>query len=506
MVMRVTNQTQQKNALDNIFRITEDLFNAQKEITSGKRIHKPSDDPAGIRDTLMLRTNIKQIKQFGRNINGNQVFLQTGDAALGSIGVSLIRAKEISMVELGGLSTSETRGYAKAELQNIISTVLQAANTKAKNMFIFSGTNVRTTPFEISASGAVYKGNTDSYTIQVAEDTNVKINQPGSDVLGTDLNPDLNTSTLVSQLNGGTGISAGSFSITDRAGNSGNVTVSNNMTLEMVISAISNVSTNITASINSSANGITITDTSSLIKQSLTVSEISGGTTATDLGVLGKKDGNIEGTDLNATLSTLTLISELNDGQGLALKDINIMNGAASGTVSLSSATTISGVINLINGAGLNVTASINSAGNALQVISNNSSTVAVAGNIGADTTAEDLGLGGGKNVINTVIKLKQAMEKDDTFGILASLNNLDSGLVSILEARAILGATARRMETTETNHQQDIVNQNEQIANIEGADLVEAASEFAAMEAALQASLSSTARIIQPSLLDFLR
>ena len=152
--------------------------------------------------------------------------------------------------------------------------VLQAANTKAKNMFVFSGTNVRTTPFEISASGAVYKGNTDSYTIQVAEDTNVKINQPGSDALGTDLNPDLNTSTLVSQLNGGTGISAGSFSITDRAGNSGNVTVSNSMTLEMVISAISNVSTNITASINSSANGITITDTSSLIKQSLLNSSI----------------------------------------------------------------------------------------------------------------------------------------------------------------------------------------------------------------------------------------
>lgn len=504
--MRVTNQTQQRSALDNIFRITEDLFNAQKQITSGKRIHKPSDDPAGIRDTLALRTNIKQIKQFGRNINNNQIFIQSTDAALDNIGVSLIRAKEISMVELGGLSTSETRGYAKAELQNIISIVLQAANTKAKSMFVFSGTNVKTTPFEISASGAVYKGNTDNYTIQVSADTNVKINQPGSEVLGTDLNPDLNTSTLVSQLNGGAGISAGSFTITDRAGNSGTVSVSSNMTLGSVISAISSVSENITASINSSANGITITDTSAVIKQSLTVSEISDGTTATSLGILGKKDGNIEGTDLNSTLSTSTNISELNGGLGLALKDINIINGAASGTISLTSATTIGGALNLINSAGLNVTASINSAGNALQVISNNNSTVAIASNVGVDTTAEDLGLGGGKNIINTIIKLKQAMQKDDTFGILASLNNLDSGLVSILEARAIIGATARGMQLTETSHQQDIVNQNEQIANIEGADLVEAASEFAAMEAALQASLSATARIIQPSLLDFLR
>ena len=64
MVMRVTSQTQQRNALNNIFRITEDLFNAQKEITSGKKIHKPSDDPAGMRDTLALRTSIKKINQF----------------------------------------------------------------------------------------------------------------------------------------------------------------------------------------------------------------------------------------------------------------------------------------------------------------------------------------------------------------------------------------------------------------------------------------------------------
>jgi len=507
MVMRVTNQTQQRNALDNIFRITEDLFNAQKEITSGKRIHKPSDDPAGIRDTLALRTGIKKLKQFDRNINNNQIFLQTGDSALESIGISLSRARELSIVELGGLSTPESRGYAKTELENIISSVLQAANIKAKNMYIFSGTNVGTTPFEVSASGAaIYKGNTDNFMIQIADNTNVKINHPGSEVLSADLNPDLNTSTLISQLNGGKGVTAGSFSITDRAGNSGTVSITSTMTLANVISAISNVSTNLTASINSSGDGITITDTSSVIKQSLTVSEVSGGSTATGLGIIGTKDGNIEGTNLDATLSGDTLISELNGGQGLALGSVSVINGAASGTVSLSSATTISGVISLINNAGLNVTASINSAGNALQVNSNNSSTVAVAGNIGTDTTAEDLGLGGGKNVINTIIKLKQAMQNNDTFGILASLDNLDSGFITINESRAILGATARRMNTTETIHQQDIVNQNEQISEIEGADLVEAASDFAAMEAALQASLSSTARIIQPSLLDFLR
>ncbi|MCL0045993.1 flagellar hook-associated protein FlgL [Nitrospinaceae bacterium] len=508
MVMRVTSQTQQRNALNNIFRITEAMFNAQKEITSGKKIQKPSDDPSGMRDTLVLRTNIKQIKQFDRNINSNQLFLSRGESALDSIGVSMSRAKELSMVELGGMSTSETRGYAKTELDNIISKVLQEANTKVKNMYIFSGTDVNTTPFELSASGAVciYNGNSDNLMIQIEEDINVKVNIAGSEVLGTDLDPNLNTSTKVSKLNGGSGIASGAISITDRAGISGTFTITSSMTLANVITAIENVSSNLTASINSSGNGITITDTSSVIKNSLTVSEVDGGITALSLGIVGTKDGNIEGMDLNAALSTSTLISELNGGEGLTLGDINIINGAASGAVSLSSATTIAEVISLINNSGNNVTASIDSAGSSLQVISNSSSTIAVVSNVGTDTTAEELGIGGGRNVINTLFKLKQAMEYDDTFAILGSLANLDSGLETINESRAIYGAVARRIISTETTHQQNIVNQKDQISKIEGADMVEAASEFAAMEAALQASLSSTARIIQPSLLDFLR
>jgi len=90
-------------------------------------------------------------------------------------------------------------------------------------MYIFSGTDVNTTPFELSASGAVYiyNGNSDNLMVQIEEDININVNIPGSEVLGTDLDPDLNTSTNVSDLNGGTGITAGSFSITDRAGTSG---------------------------------------------------------------------------------------------------------------------------------------------------------------------------------------------------------------------------------------------------------------------------------------------
>jgi flagellar hook-associated protein 2 len=263
---------------------------------------------------------------------------------------------------------------------------------------------------------------------------------------------------------------------------------------------------NVTASINSSGNGLQLVDNNTVITQSMTISEVSGGSTATELGILGKRDGTLSGSDLNPVMTTSTLISNLEGGNGLTLNDINIVNGAASGTVTLSSATTMGDVINLINNAGLNVTASINSAGNSLQITSTNSSTVAVVRNVGTDETAESLGLGGGKNIFTTLFKLRDAFQKDDTSAILASLDTLDSSLASVNNSRAIIGASLSRVDNSNFVHAQEMVYRSEQLSKIEDADIIKSASDLANLEFALQATLGATAQILQPTLLDFLR
>ncbi|MZH46384.1 MAG: flagellar hook-associated protein 3 [Nitrospinae bacterium] len=506
MVTRVTNQAQQANSLQNIFRITENLFKAQQEIASGRRITKPSDDPAGIRDALLLKTNISRSNQFVRNIDSNRIYLQASDSALESFNINLIRAKELTVSELGGLATAETRGFAANELDQIISQTFESANIKVKNQFVFAGTEFRTQPFEQSASGAVYFGNSERFEIGVGSNTNADFTLPGSEVLGNDLNPQLTGSTGLASLNAGSGVKPGSITITDRAGNTGTVSVTSSDTIASLISKINGLSGNVTASINSKGSGLQLTDSSSVITQALTVAEVSGGSAAEKLGILGQRDGSITGSDLNPVITSSTLISDLKGGDGLTLNEINIVNGAASGTVTLSSATTIGDVINQINNSSFNVTASINSAGNSLLVTSNDPTTVAIVKNIGTDETAENLGLGGGKNVFTTLFKLRDALNKNDGLAILASLENLDSSLASINNNRAIVGASLGRVNASSTIHDQDIVNKAQQLASIEDADVVKSASDLANLEFALQATLSATAQVLQPTLLDFLR
>lgn len=507
MVERVTNQAMQATALQNIFRITEGLFKANERIATGKRINNLSDDPTALRDSLSLKNSISQIQQFQRNIDNNLVFLQNTDTALGSIGLGLVRARELSLGALAGTDSAETRQFAAIELGQIIDQALQSANSKVKNQFLFSGTELRTEPFlKTASSSIVYLGNSQRFEVQIANNSPVALTIPGSEMLATDLNPVLTTGTLLSDLNAGAGVPPGSFTITDRGGNSATIAVPAGGTIGSVIASINGAGLNVTASINAAGTGLTLTDTSTTITGSLTVAEVGGGNTAQALGIEGRIDGNMVGRDIDPRATGATLISDLNGGQGLNLTSINIVNGAASGVVNLSGAVTLNDVLTTINSSGLNVTATINTQGNALEVNSNSATTAAIIREVGGGTTAEALGIGGGRNVFVALTKLREALAKDDTSGILASLDVLESAQAQMNNVRAEIGAIQRRLENTAFIHESDAVTQTEQLAEVQDADITREASTVAQLDFALNATLNTTARILQPSLLDFLR
>jgi flagellar hook-associated protein 3 FlgL len=149
--------------------------------------------------------------------------------------------------------------------------------------------------------------------------------------------------------------------------------------------------------------------------------------------------------------------------------------------------------------------ASINSQGNALQVVSNDPTTTAVISEVGGGNTAFLLGIGGG-NVFTALDTLREALERNDTSGITASFANLNEALDTVLQARAEYGALVRTMDTLEIGHGADEVSEIAQLSAVEDSDFVKDASDIAALQLALEATLTTSARVLQPSLLDFLR
>lgn len=162
--------------------------------------------------------------------------------------------------------------------------------------------------------------------------------------------------TTLAQLNGGTGIAAGQFRITDGSGNSSVINTANDVTLNDVVNQI-NSSQNISVRALVKNDHLVLQDDSGQNKTNFSVVDLGNGQAAANLGIVGSTGGGtITGANIN-TINISTPLSLLNDGRG-----IGTANGAADFQVALSDGTKI--VVSL--GAAQNVgdvLAAINKAG-----------------------------------------------------------------------------------------------------------------------------------------------
>ena len=309
--------------------------------------------------------------------------------------------------------------------------------------------------------------------------------------------------TLLADLNGGAGITAGNVTITDREGNSAIVAVAAGETIGDVISNINAAAVNVNAVLNADGNGINLIDTSTFPIQNLVVTN---NATARDLGIVGNKPGNIYGSDLNPAVTNATRISELNGGDGLTLATIKIVNGLKNEEVDLSSAVSITDILTAINDLSINATAAINSSKTAIDVNSTDSGSAAVVCEVEGGTTSSDLGIQGASDFLKTLAVLKEALEKNDRFAILNVLDQFDLILSKLVEKGSEVGVRVNQLDAMNNRIVTSEIEITGLKSDLEDADMVEYLTKFTLQRTALEAIMSAAAQSIQTSLLNFLR
>lgn len=111
----------------------------------------------------------------------------------------------------------------------------------------------------------------------------------------------------------------------------------------------------------------------------------------------------------------------------------------------------------------------------------------------------------GGEDLFDVLSSLSTALNADSGSAIAAILPRLDAGITQISEERTRIGSSDAKAELWEARHGQREADLTAQLSETEDADSVEVFSNLVQQEATLQASLEVTARLLQPSLLDFL-
>jgi flagellar hook-associated protein 3 FlgL len=111
-----------------------------------------------------------------------------------------------------------------------------------------------------------------------------------------------------------------------------------------------------------------------------------------------------------------------------------------------------------------------------------------------------------GDSVFDHLTALSAALRSGDTAGIRTGIDALQSDGERLVVARADVGARAARVERAATTAADTELTLTSSLAEIENADLPRTMVDLKMQEVAYQAALAATARVLQPSLVDFLR
>jgi flagellar hook-associated protein 3 FlgL len=278
-----------------------------------------------------------------------------------------------------------------------------------------------------------------------------------------------------------------------------------------MLNAINNSGTHVRAEINAAGTGINILNPTQGTQ--LSIAE-NGGTTASDLGVrsfnptspltelnLGKGVRTADGNDITITRSDGTNFS-IDINGALTVQDVidRINTADAGGGVTASFATTGNGIVLTDTAAGPGTmtvaAANFSEAAHDLGLLK------PAAGNV---ITGDDVNPVKATGVFSDLSNLLKGLRGSDQQGITDAAEGLKADLANIVRVRGETGARVQELESRQNRLEDENLATKSLLSNLEEVDMTEAISRFQTLQTALQASMQTTARVMNLSLLDFL-
>ena len=145
--MRITNSIISNNYLNALNQSLERQSQIQEQLTDGKAIHRPSDDPIKTIRSLRFNTNATMNDQFAQNVSDATSWMESTDGAMSDLSNIMIRIKELT-VSADGTKPADSLNAIGAEIDQLINQVVTIGNTKVGDRYIFAGQMDSTQPFE----------------------------------------------------------------------------------------------------------------------------------------------------------------------------------------------------------------------------------------------------------------------------------------------------------------------------------------------------------------------
>lgn len=147
--MRITNRMMSNNYLSNMSRNLSNLNTINNQLSTGKLINRPSDNPYKTARSMQLTTAIDSNKQYKTNIQDATNWLDATDDALSSLTNVLQRVRELMVSSGNAAYGSDENASINKEINERVSEISQILNTNFDGRYIFGGTKTTSKPLNV---------------------------------------------------------------------------------------------------------------------------------------------------------------------------------------------------------------------------------------------------------------------------------------------------------------------------------------------------------------------
>lgn len=149
MVSRVTSSAVNLSLITQINNRYADYAKLTEQMTTGKRVNSLMDDPVESINIVNSNRRLNQIGVMTANVSSIQNEVKEASETVDLAIEKAQRAKDLATTAANGTSTKTTLEATLTELDGIIESMVNLANTNYNGNYIFAGTNTKTTPYTI---------------------------------------------------------------------------------------------------------------------------------------------------------------------------------------------------------------------------------------------------------------------------------------------------------------------------------------------------------------------
>jgi flagellar hook-associated protein 3 FlgL len=179
---RITSSMIHRGVLADLNDVASKIAVTQRKMATGKELTRPSDDPYAVGRALGLRTELESLTQYRRNASEAQSWTSSSDTALGTLTDILHRGHELLVRGATGTASPKDRGVIADEIDRLIDSAKQEANTDQGGRSLFAGTATNVKPYDLTSD--TYHGDSGDVVRTIGPGVSVVINVRATDILG----------------------------------------------------------------------------------------------------------------------------------------------------------------------------------------------------------------------------------------------------------------------------------------------------------------------------------